>query len=196
MARVTVNLKKLKLNKVHYRNDFEQPTTVPLSNRYEVLQNNEECDKTNSNQDEKMEENQDVRKDAQEEKVNATTGKEKKTPPVVIFHEWDDYSRFVTTLKSFIKGDPKLHYFPKSLAIYAENKDDYSILIKELDIAKCDYHMCPTKETKTKRMVLTGVSNIPHKELEDDLDGQGVKCNKFTILKTKGRLPSDKPIYT
>ncbi|XP_033227229.1 uncharacterized protein LOC117179478 [Belonocnema kinseyi] len=179
------------------RNDSEQPTAVPLSNRYEVLQNSDECDKNNINQDEKMDENQDVAEKVQEEKCNTISGKKKKVPPIIISHELDDYSGFVATLKSFIKGDPKLHYSPKSLAIYAENEEDYSTLINELDIAKCDYHTYPTKEMKTKRMVLKRLPNIPSKELEDDLDRQGVKCHKITILKTKtkGELPTDQPIY-
>lgn len=99
------------------------------------------------------------------------------------------------TLKSFIANEAKIHYAPNKLTIIPQTIEDHKILVGELNLTGGGFYTYPTKEEKTKRLVLKGLPQVTSEDIVDDLKTLGHNCLKVAVLK-KAENPNDgQPLY-
>ena len=70
-------------------------------------------------------------------------------------------------------------------------------LIKKSKGANMTFHPYASKEIKPKHIVAKRLPNLPANEIIEDLQTQGIKCNKISIQKKKRNMeyPNMDPIY-
>ena len=117
------------------------------------------------------------------EKRNQTTShsipdenNKRRMPPIILTKEIDDYLKFIQTLKTFIKNEPRIFHSKDKLTIITDSQVDFDIVKRELEIAEVPFHTCPEKRNKPKKPVAKGLPDVPTKEIIADLDKKGIKC--------------------
>ena len=173
------------------RGETDDKRNLPLSNRFELLNEQHE-----ENEDD-MDENEEPAEKRKQTTSHSIPDKNKKRtmPPIILTKEIDDYSKFIQTLKTFIKNEPRIFYSKYKLTIITDSQADFDIVKRELEIAEVPFHTYPEKQYKPKKHVANGLPDVPTEEIIADLDKKGIKCQRVITLKKRDEASEGSPIY-
>ena len=162
-----------------------EPDPVLTYNSFGVLQNSEN-DEVDSDED------------SEPHQQEETPKKPTKPPPIIVTEKITDYTKCINAIIA-VCTDKKtgIDYTPTELRIHTTNMKDYMDLIRKLKGDKMTFYTYAPKENKPKHIVAKRLPNLPTNEIIEDLQAQGIKCNKISILKKKRNMEHSNfdPIY-
>lgn len=159
--------------------------TVPISNSFGVL-TNDDCESDMDDVDDESTE------------IQQPTEKTVKNPPIVITQNIADYSKCIKTIiNSCTSKEVKIDYAPNKLTIHCSALVDYMALQEKLKEENMAHFTYTPKWLRSKHLVARRLPLLPIEELESDLAKKGIKCERITILKKHVSVPQPykNPVY-
>lgn len=179
--RIIIKAKKRKSEDNIKMSDMKNKTKVrqlTLSNRYELL--------ANQNDDDDMETEDDTDEEAQTGVKNNPnkSSKTKRPPPLVIHGKIKSHTEFMQALKDTIKENFHIKYHEDFTEVFTSNHEQYSLLKERWLTNKINFHTYTDKTEKRRTYVIRGLhSQIETNEIKQDLETIGYKVININTMK-------------
>ena len=126
-----------------------------------------------------------------EDPEDETTRSQKKQriPPITITRAIQDYSKTLAELRNATPSKQiKAALVKEGLSVRVKTREDYEALRKALDKGKVPYFTHMFKDQRPKILVLKGLPSLPMMDIMDDIEKQGIKCEKVALLKPRSKI--------
>lgn len=184
--------KRLKSGSIKDNNNTAT-ANIPLSNRYDVLSEDENEEETPMDTN-TSQEGRDNRA-PHSSKPNQPPSKPKTPPPISILGI-TDYKLFTNTLATQLKGEFTITPREDNIRVKTSNIEDYRILANILNTKNLNYHTWATEDNHNRKYVIRGLPrNITTQEISEDLTKQGYKVTKISQLLTHNKERTPLPLF-